>query len=483
MVLSRLHRRRGVLLTLTLLAATFAVISAPTALDCQSAHASDTQPVDYCWQIEIAITNDTGGDLTDYMVRVPIDAAGLVSADRLDARAWDILPVQGSLSNEIFLMAQDMDDGAAGWWFFLPSITDNETKTIRLYTGSSEQRRDQAFRFSTTTHVIADQDAALEPTGASSIVKLGLTFSKIDAIGSTSKYLVDNRTGTTGYEIRMTDSAITFVIDGGTCSLTWDSAWDNQFADWQFEYFSAPAPDTFIYRNGVLEETCDLDQSTIAYGGVDLVLGTSSNFRWPGGLPGVALRQFTLGTGASTNQPASTPILRWDFNAKELTETSTSPVYIGTVTDLTGNGHTGTYELGFDQTNITTTVSAPSLAGGQSQIVLSDSAPAVLGDAYAVNPGTNSEVTTGAFYSVFVDKWASASPVRSFGYAMVLSIVGLLLAIGTYRVTRYIPVALFMFGIPLAVGVANGWIAGWWMIIWVLFGIGGWFAQRQSETA
>ena len=235
--------------------------------------------------------------------------------------------------------------------------------------------------------------------------------------------------------------------------------------------------DAFITRNGASAATCDQDEGALGTTSNDVLIGETD-----GGTADLAdaviydveiaqLGPYTV-SGA------------WSFNAVDMVETVGANPFEGTTPDRSGNGHTATYTFDRDQSDFSYSVSSTQLASSANQITLSDTNPDVLGGAFeSLGATPRAENTTGAFYNVLIDQWADASPIRSFGYAMALSLLGLVMAIAIYRLTRYIPLALFVFGFPLAIGVANGWIAPWWMILWVIMAIAGWFAQRQSETA
>lgn len=460
------------MLALTLGFAALALLFAPSFSECGSAHASDTQPGDYCYQTDVAITYSGAGTLTNYPVRVEMNASGQVAANQMDPRAWDLKPILGSIANEVHLTAQDMTASDAAFWIVVPEISASQTRTHRIYSGSAEQRRDQSIYFTGNEDVTIGDDAALD---ISDNLQIDLTlFNFSNTVRD--EYLLDHLFTGAGYSVQFEDVAaalnITFNVDGSACQLPWDSAWTDERQNFSFQYVAAAGADAFIYRNGALATSCDTDAGAIGAPLRDLIIGDNSL----GTLP---LSDAAIATVIVSD--TGDPQLHLTFNAAGMVETVATNPFQGTVQDHSANDFTATYTFDRAQTNLSYTVGATQLVSDSNQITLPDANIDVLGPAFGLDPAGNSETTTGAFYTVFVDKWADAAPVRSFGYVAVLSVVGLMLAIGVYKLTNYTPLALFMFGTPLAVGVAQGWIPPWWMILWIIFAIGGWFAQRQTE--
>lgn len=478
----RSHRwRRDALLAAALAIAGLASFSAPSA-SCQSAHASDILPADYCFQTDIAVTYSGSGDLTNKPVRIVMNASGMIGSGQLDANAWDIKPIQGSLANEVHLTAQELDSTASAWWVVLPAISEDQTRTLRFYSGSQEQRRDQGIWFTSKEYATVPDNAVFDITD-----NLALEF-RVENLSDTPRgniWAEHHNNAGGGYRVQFTTNAgvlnVLLVIDNRNCFLPWDSSWTGEEQDFRFEYIVATGNDAFIYRNGVLAQSCDLDagaiETTTNPFTVGVVAGTEgSNTFTSARLTNAIISDIRLWDG-------TTEELHLGFDANRMTETVSTNPYEGTIDDYSSNAFTGTYVFDRDQSDFSYTIGPTQLVSGASQITLPDTNPDVLGPVFGVDPGASpSELQTGIFYDVFLQKWVGQAPVRSFGYASVLAIFGLFLAIAVYRLTKYVPLALFVFGIPLAVGVGNGWIPAWWMILWIVIAIGGWFAQRQTET-
>ncbi len=127
---------------------------------CRVVHASDTVPSDFCFQMDIEITYTGIPTLTNQAFRIPINAIGLIAANQMDSRAWDILPIQGSFSNEVDIFGQNLTATSAPFWVHVPVLVQNQTKTVRFYLGSDEQKRNQGVLF-TGGDTIAATDSVL----------------------------------------------------------------------------------------------------------------------------------------------------------------------------------------------------------------------------------------------------------------------------------------------------------------------------------
>lgn len=455
-----------------------ALFAAPS-YGCSTAHASDIYPSDYCFQTDIAITYAGGGTVTNQPVRVQINADGLIDSGQLDPRAWDVKPILGSLANEVHLTAQSLGSTTSPWWIVVPEISAGDTRTHRLYSGSAEQRRDQGIFFTSNDEYLTTPDTAVLDLTTQFVVYL-----QMNILDDTPRdqVIVDKHVSSTGYEIALADVSsvlnLRFTVDGVNCDYPINSAYIGDTFEFTFYYRSAAGTDATIGSDPVALKECDTDAGAIAGNSSDLVVGADETLA-AGFLSGVIIDRLAI-----FDNTGKTFLTDWQFDAKSMEETVSTNPFEGTTEDYGPSGLQMAYVFDRDQSDFTYTVGATQLVSGAEQITLPDSNPDVLGPAFGIDPSsTPSEVTTGALYTVFLDKWARASPVRSFGYAAILSFIGLMMAVGAYKLTRYIPISLFMFGMPLAIGVGNGWITPWWMILWVIVAIGGWFAQRYTETA
>mgnify|MGYP003148190392 CR=1 FL=1 len=99
--------------------------------------------VDFTWSSSINIKNESGGTTVNTLVRIPINASALVDAGALSTSGVDTMAVMDNV--EIPRMFQM--DGDTSWWVVTPSLNDNETKTLTLYTGTDTPSLDNPQGF------------------------------------------------------------------------------------------------------------------------------------------------------------------------------------------------------------------------------------------------------------------------------------------------------------------------------------------------
>lgn len=470
------HKRATALLALSMFWAAVAMISAPGSIGCESAHASDTAPFDYCYQTEVTITYNGTGTVTNQLVRVERDNAGLIATDQLDPRLWDVYVSDGAFGNEGYVWILDDDSTAAGWWFLVDSISAGETKTFTVYSGSGEQRRNQGVisiddNFGAAGTVT--NDAALH---RSDLLQVDLVMELTD-FSLRDEVIVDKWNSNQGYRIRIdqiiSDNYLSWDIEGQSCTLQIQPSWTGrQF--YRFVYDFDAGNDMFIYRNGSLAQSCDYDAASVTHISQQLRVATEGSDI----LTGAVIHYLSIGNSSTGELSAA-----WDFQARrsDFQSVGIGDIYNFTIEDLIGSNDMA-WSFTQDQDDFSTAVGATELVTGNTITAIATSVPDVLGPAFGISD--NAESTSGLFYSNFVDKWASAAPVKSFGYAVVLGVVGLIFGLAAYKISRgYTPLALFVFGMPFALGVANGWIPAWFMILWIILVIGGWYAQRHTELA
>ena len=99
--------------------------------------------VDFTWSSSTNIKNESGGTTVNTLVRIPINSSALVDAGALSTAGVDTMAVMDNV--EIPRMFQM--DGDTSWWVVTPSMNDNETKTLTLYTGTDTPSLDNPQGF------------------------------------------------------------------------------------------------------------------------------------------------------------------------------------------------------------------------------------------------------------------------------------------------------------------------------------------------
>jgi hypothetical protein len=442
---------------------------------CGSAHASDTLPSDFCYQVDIDITNSSGGALTNQAYRVPFNASGLIANGQLDSRAWDIRPIQGSLSNEVDVLAQEITSTTAPFWVHLPSLANNQTKTVRFYIGSPEQKRNQGILFTGADDMDASDDVLMD---ISNNLTLDVELELLDATPQDAILAGHyNTSGNDGYRLRLDNDLgvlkVVAQVDSDTCLLTWDSSWTNVNQLFTMRFVAAAGNDLFIDRNGVNVASCDTDLASIT------APAAAPDFQSGDSLSAGIIRDIRLVNN-------SVIVAHWGFDALSIVEdTWANPTATGTIQDYGPNNFDMTYTFSRSQTGITGVVGSVQLTSAADEISLGTTTTDVLGSPFGADiTAAISETTAGLFYTYFADPIASVvSGPREMGYAIGMSGLGMILAWFVFMKTRFTPMALFVGGVPPAIGMINGWIPAWWMLLWAILIVASWLSIRHQEQA
>ena len=378
-----------------------------------SAH--DRLPSDYCYQMDVSISyTATPGSppLENYAYRFPVNASGMIAAGQINKQAWDILPILGSLSNEVDLVTQDLTSTSAGWWIQLPELARNQTKTTRLYMGSNEQRRNQGILFTGADTLTATDAAPMDITNNLTLeVELELLNSDVQ-----DATLAEHYSSNDGYQLSLVDDLGVMKVrakaDSNTCDIAWDSSWTNSNQLFAMRFVADPGNDLFLDRNGVNVAACDTD------------------------LPAI------------TN-PSGSP----DFKS---------------------------------QTGISIIVGAVGAVSTSAEITIPSSEISILGNGFGGNiADVPVETETGILYTLFVKQIANSTGAipPQMGYAIALGGLGMFLAVFVFMKTGFTPIALAVGGVPPALGMLNGWIPTWWMLLWAILIVASWFSIRHQEQA
>ena len=111
------------------------------------AHASDNNISDFCYRLDVSVTNNTGYDLNNKPVRVEIPTLSIISNKQLHRNTWDLRPTQGGFGNETDLLTINTNNNQSPFYITFESIPKDETRIARLYLGNNEQKRNQGIMF------------------------------------------------------------------------------------------------------------------------------------------------------------------------------------------------------------------------------------------------------------------------------------------------------------------------------------------------
>lgn len=190
------------------------------------AYAAAEVPTDTCYRNAITISNDTGGTLTNYPVRVPFNAAGPIAANTMDENAWDAAPVTTG-NQPVPVMTQSLTSEAAGWWMVVPEITDGTSDIFQLYYGSNGLQRDNGVYFNGSDFVTIADDADLNIADMFSVVVDLRTLSS----DARDESIVERYDSGAGWSISFVDDAGSLVVrcavDAVSTDLAWNVAWND----------------------------------------------------------------------------------------------------------------------------------------------------------------------------------------------------------------------------------------------------------------
>ena len=288
-----------------------------------------------------------------------------------------------------------------------------------------------------------------------------------------------NTGGGDGYRFRLIDDSGTLrveaQVDTLTCLVAWDSSWTNVNQLFTMRFTAAAGNDLFIDRNGSNVAACDTDLAAIT------PPAGSPTFTSGNTLAAGIIRDIRLFNG-------STIVGDWGFDALSIVEdTAADPTYTGTIQDYGPNNLDFTYTFTRSQTSLIIVVGAVQLASSSQEISLGTGQVSIIGTGFGGDIATPiAENTSGFLYTYFADPIAdvvgTAGP-RNMGYAIGLGGLGIVAAFWVFKSTGFTPLALFVGGVPPAIGMINGWIPAWWMLLWAILVIGSWFSLRQAEQA
>ncbi len=439
-------------------------------------------PTDYCLQTDVEITYTGGGVSTNQPARWIFDTQSFIAETGMNEQAWDIRAVIGSFSNEVFLNVQDINQSDSTVWAILPSIANNTTQTVTKYTGTNNLFRDQGVYFSGGEKLVITDDNILDTSGVGNL-QIDL-WMDINNETPRDEIILDKRDASNGYEIQFADIASTlnfqFEINTGSCNVLWNTAWANEHNKFTFVYANSTAgTDTFIYVNDSLVGSCDLDEGQVGNNILDLVIGEDS-FDGSDPFEGAALKTVTVFDN-------DTRILKFTFDAIDMSETKDTNPFEGTIVDHSGNGFNAVYEFDRDQSDISVLVKSSQLvnvvAGNQ---VSQDVSPIdVLGDIVPFDPGFSDKTTDTFIYIWFVEPLEGIGSADWMGVTLAMTGIGIVIGMAFFIATerQFTPLAVFVSGMPISLSGAGGWTPWWYIFMWWAITVFSWWGLRRAQES
>lgn len=457
--------RTRVLLVLVALAGVWGVVLSPGLPHCTPTASADA-PTDWCYTMPITVTYSGSGTVTNRAVRVPINALGYINTGLMNLSIWDLYPYTGSFDQETDATAQDLNLAPAQWWFQIPSISQGNTQIVTLLFGRADIQRNQGTLFTGADIVDAPHTSDFNITDD---LSLTVELEMIAEVSQTST-LASHWSGNAGYELTLTNPlGIRAQVDASTCDVAWNSAWTDTNRNITMAFAN---PNLTISVDGVVQNTCNT--------GLGAISATSTPFTIGNALSDAIIRDVRLLAGGTVKA-------HWGFDPSDMSETVSTNPYQGTVIDASGNGHTATYTFDRDQSNWTAVVGSVTLVssgGGVPQ--LSGNVTNLIGTRILgpLNIAGNGTPTSGDWVSTFLTPAAASfTGPAPLIWAAIFGGFSMGLALMAWMVFKYVPLALFVAGIPFLFAVVRGFLPPWYLLVWALLVVMGWWAVKQGEGA
>jgi len=420
--------------------------------------AADAVPVDFCYRLPFTVTNDTGSTITNYPVRFTVPAAGMIAADQLDERAWDLVCTTSGL-DEVEVTVQELTDATGAWWLRAPSIANGSSVSYYCVTSNHVAKRDQGLILNAGTSATTTSHADFDITDELQI-DLELELEDADAQAGTLLSRWDNDAG---YRLMLADNGglvIRGQIDGEALDVNWDSSWTQETIDIRMTF---DAPWLTLYVDNTLGGTVDTTLGSITATSTAVVLGESTE-------DAVIRHAEILKDIAST----ASVVARWGMDPRYMDETSAvNPTYSGTIEDYGANDHDLTYAVTSSQTGITATLGALTVTSAPAPLDLDATGPDIVGDVFETDLFTSgTENPRLPFFPIF-DEAADAMGIpRPMFWAGTSLTFGFLLALGVHFATRHVLYTSITVLMPLTLAVINRQVDPWFLTLWVLLVVG-----------
>ena len=428
----------------------------------QACQAEAVHEIDeFCYRTAVAVTKSTSGNLTNYPIAVPMRGIAFEDQGLLRNYGWDFLPVDAG-NSEIQGLVQDIEADSASptTWWLIGDVTGSATTNYQIYTGYGGHQRDQGMAFATQgggdDYVTVTDHADLDFTDDFDLVVRVQTDTPdqdgdlIDKIGSNVSYSLTLSSTSTG--------AIVFTV--GTSTLEY--LWGGSLTTFRARFDNSSSTDMALYTKAsddtwTLVASQNSPYASIGANNVDVRIGE-----------GFAGTIFTVELNGAAGFGRTT---MFEFAPTELTETqegtaSNSWTYLGTADDVVGS-HDGTYTLVRDQSILAVTVVPTAFTFSDPALQVTP----VASDVFGALGGGDFAATSTAFQSLglFGDVLTTAAGSTSFTNAafmfMFLTIVGGLLAIMFFMMSRSETVFAFVLVAVYGIGASVGMIDRWWAVL------------------
>tara|TARA_Y100001938_G_C8081346_1_gene429350 strand:+ start:195 stop:1640 length:1446 start_codon:yes stop_codon:yes gene_type:complete len=425
----------------------------------------------YCQNLNITITN-TSSDQVDVPVRVPFVSSALVNQNYMDNFGSQILLTDNNL-NDINFMNQNLTGTqAAGYWLVAPDLDTNVANVFKLFLGKNDngnatQWRDNGFYFYKNDLVTIPYHVDFNLTdniAINSDVYLS-NLSSWNCPGGVPSidtgYIFDRHENNTGYAVGVEceqQTLYNFVEIQGTKLRTPVTSGFNNRYNLKATY-EHPDIKLFVDNSLVASATATSTMTSL----IDNVkIGNNLNSTW------------VLNTELIKNiNTTNNVVARYNFDITDLEETFSSS-YAGTVADVSGNNHNGTYTMDRPQTYILD-VGLPTTTGFQNFVInpqVDNQNQAIL-NADLINKSSANQFFP---FFPFINTVATTSGLPTqFVFGGLFTFIAMLVGSVMIAATRQVTFGIFGFGTILYLGQIMNFYSLWFplatlFIIIVLYG-------------
>ena len=457
-------------LAIALIFASMLMIYNPDYNNCV-AHASDNNISDFCYRLDVSVTNNTGSDLTDKPVRVEIPTLSYINNKQMDSRGWDLRPTQGGFGNEIDLLTINTNNNQSPFYITFESIPKDETRIARLYLGNNEQKRNQGIIFTGNENLNHAYDSHFAITDN---LKINVELEVLDSTAHTGD-IIKLFDSNQGYRLSFLDDSGTLKlraeVNGDACNYTWNTSWDNTNKLITYRFLADTGNDLFIDVDGVNVMACDTDESAITIPTTTLDIGNNT-------LKNTIIRDIKIFEGTTEKADYG-----FDFNT--LSETSkTNPNYSGMANDYSSNNKHLTYTFVRDQSNINASVGGLVFTSTGASALLDTQNIDIISGKFGGNDIYTNTANTNAFgYDLLSSAMNNMGISNSLGFTIFFTGFALIFGLGAFVYTKSITITMFSMALPYSYASINGFIPYWWLIIFLLVMVTSYGATKWSESS
>ena len=435
------------------------------------AHASDNNISDFCYRLDVSVTNNTGSDLTDKPIRVEIPTLSYINNKQMDSRGWDLRPTQGGFGNEIDLLTINTNNNQSPFYITFESIPKDETRIARLYLGNNEQKRNQGIIFTGNENLNHAYDSNFAITDN---LKIDVELEVLDSTAHTGD-IIKLFDSNQGYRLSFLDDSGTLKlraeVNADACNYTWNTSWDNTNKLITYRFLADTGNDLFIDVDGVNVMACDTDEPSITIPTSTLDIGNNT-------LKNTIIRDIKIFEAATQKADYG-----FDFNT--LSETSkTNPNYSGMANDYSSNNKHLTYTFVRDQSNINASVGGLVFTSTGASALLDTQNIDIISGKFGGNDIYTNTANTNAFgYDLLSSAMNNMGISNSLGFTIFFTGFALIFGLGAFVYTKSITITMFSMALPYSYASINGFIPYWWLIIFLLVMVTSYGATKWSESS